>query len=560
MQEGGGKRRGVPIAAQPSRFAVSRLPSPRQLICPITRAVSPPRSDHRFKKRTVNAPTIEIAPLLGPEADPAEAGLLLRQLGAAPPDQAPDWLNQLTQQIDQMPQSDPAIVAALLRAIHSALLKGDPAVLATLAPPALQQLDHQLPSGCPNRHLLLHLLVLIRSPQSLQLAVQCLQRQPPKDSAAAGQVLSPLLQHQDWPLDAVFPALFDCLEHSTLASPILDLANYLYRSGRVNTHLAAERAGWLTTLLAAVTQRLEKFESDPRSFGDDIPTVQMRLAEAVSLAVSLCDAIGLIGWKSAMPRLTETMQLKHRRVQSEAAGALARMGDELGIKHLVTLAEEPSARLRVIAYADELNLGDQIDPQYRTMEATAEAEIALWLSQPSQMGVPPTMVETIDQRHQYWPSYDSPLDCLLVRYAYNMGDRMYSNVGITGPVTYAMANAVADLPVDDIYAIYAGWHADHADIFAIAAEHLNSAQQRVVRDRAAFLQRADYEQLQCELFGVFLEEQAVVFRATHDDKPCLVITDESETIVWPRSGQPRELAAADLWNLYKGRKMLRSFN
>lgn len=508
----------------------------------------------------MNAHPLEIAPLLGADADPAQAGLLLRQLGAAPPDQAAGWLNQLTAQLDRLPASDPAIVAALLRAIHSALLQGDSATLAALSPTELTGIEAQLPEGCPNRHLLVHLLVLIRSHESLSLAVACLKRQPPKDSAAAGQILSPLLQHDDWPIDAVFPDLFDCLQHSTLASPILDVANFLVRSGRLDHHPAADRGERLTALLAAVTQRLEKFESDPRSFGNDIPTVQTRLAEAVSLAVSLCDTLGLIDWKPAMPRLTEAMQLKHRRVQSEAAGALARMGDERGIEHLIALADEPSARLRVIAYADELDLGDRIADRYRTVEATAEAEIALWLSQPSQMGVPPTMVQTIDQRHQYWPGYQQPLDCLLVQFAYQMGDKSYSNVGITGPVTFALANQVADLPPDDIYAIYAGWHAEHEDIFAIAAEHLNSAQQRVERDRAIFLQRAGYESLQCELFGVFLDETAVVFRAVLDDRPCWVITDGLETIHLPRQDRPRELAATDLWNLYKGRKMLRSFN
>jgi len=105
-------------------------------------------------------------------------------------------------------------------------------------------------------------------------------------------------------------------------------------------------------------------------------------------------------WTPAIPRLTEAMQLKHRRVQTEAAGALARLGDELGTEHLIALVNEPSARLRVIAYADELGMGDRIDDRFRTVESTAEAEMALWLSQPSQMGVPPTLVETIDQRHQ----------------------------------------------------------------------------------------------------------------------------------------------------------------
>jgi len=508
----------------------------------------------------VNDPYIDVASLLGPAADPASAGLTLRQVGAAATAKAPQLLDDLLSHIDAVPHSDPAILAALLRGLHILFLKGDPAAIAALDPVQLAALDAALPLDCPNRHLVVHLMMLIRSDAALRLAVSRLIALPPKDSAAAGQIISPLVQHNDWPIDAVFPQILDAIEHRTLASPILDIANFLMRSGRVQTHPAAERAAWLTTLLAAVTSRLETFETDPRSFGDDIATVQLRLAEAVSLAVSLCDAIALIGWTPAIPRLTEAMHLKHRRVQTEAAGALTRMGDELGTEHLIALAEEPSARLRVIAYADELGLSDRIDDLFRTVESTAEAEMAVWLSQPSQMGVPPTLVETIDQRHQFWPGFEQPVDCLLVRFHYDMGSKTYSNIGITGPVTFALANNVADLPVDDIYAIYAGWHAEHDDIFAIAAQHINPTQRRLANDLATYANRCGYESPTIELFAVFLDEHAAVFRARRDDKPCFVITDGLETIHLRITGMVRELEAADLWNLYKGRKMLRSFN
>jgi hypothetical protein len=508
----------------------------------------------------VNATPIDIASLLGPDADPGEAGLTLRQVGAASADRATELFDDLLENADQIPLSDPAILGGLLRGLHILFLKGDPAALAALDPARFDALADALPANCPNRHLVDHLIVMIGSDAALRSAVRRMITHPPKDSAAAGQILAPLLQRKSWPVEAVFPALLDAIENRFLASPILDIANYLTRTRRVATHPAAERAGWLTSLLAAVTGRLEQFESDPRSLGDDIASVQQRLAEAVSLAVSLCDALGLVGWTPAIPRLTEAMQLKHRRVQTEAAGALARLGDEVGAEHLVALVAEPSARLRVIAYADELGLGEKIDEHYRGLESTAEAEMALWLSQPGQMGVAPTLVESIDHRVLYWPGYEQPLDCFLVRFHYDMGAKTYSNVGIAGPVTFALANNVADLPIDDIYAIYAGWQAEHDDIFAIAAEHLNPAQRRLVSDLAAHADRAGYHRPAVELFGVFLDEHAAVFRAVRDEKPCFVITDGLEMVHLPIGDRPRELGAVDLWNLYKGRKMLRTFN
>lgn len=503
---------------------------------------------------------IDIASLLGPDADPAAAGMTLRQVGAAPPASAATLLDTICAERDQLPPSDPAILGALLRGLHTLFLKGERDQLVAVDPLVLAALDDALPPACPNRFLLLHLLVLSRSEDALRMAVERLKQQPPKDSIAAAQVLSPLMQSDDWPVAAVFPALLDAIEHPAVAAPALDVANYLTRKQRVAIHPAADRVAMLNTLLAAVTRRLEQFEADPRTLGDDIATVQGRLSEAVSLAVSLCDALGLIGQAQSMPRLAAAMHLKHRRVQTEAAGALARMGDEAGIEHLLGLVSEPSARLRVIAYADELGLSERIEESARSSAATAEAELALWLSQPGQMGVPPTSVETIDERQLYWPSYDQPTDCFLVRFHYDMGSRSYSNVGITGPAVFALANDVADLPMDDIYAIYAGWHAEHDDIFAIAAERLNHAQKRVVADLAAHVDRSGYQSPQVELFGVFLGEQAAVFTATRDDKLCRVISDGLETMHIPIASRSRPLDAGDLWNLYKGRKLLRTFN
>lgn len=508
----------------------------------------------------MNATDIDLDPLLVPAVNPAAAGWTLRQVGAADPAVAPRLLQELARRSDEVRASDPAVLGGLLRGLHLLLLKGDPENLASLPVADVTALDAALPPGCPNRHLLLQLLMMIRSPQALRAAVARMIAQPPNNWQAAGQVLSSLMQHDDWPIDAVFPEILETLSAPALASPVLDVANHVTRCGRTTRHPASDRSAALIMLLAGVTSKLEQFERDPRAFGEDIASVRQMLADAVSLAVSLCDALGLIGEVTAIPRLAAAMQLKHRRVQTEAAGALARFGDPQGIERLLALAEEPSARLRVIAYADELGLGDRVPEPYRSQESTAEAAMALWLSQPSQMAVPPTTVETIDRRHQYWPGFEQPLDCFLVRFHYDFGGRSYSNVGISGPVTFALANDLADLPVDDIYAIYAGWQAEHEQIFAIAADHLNEGQRRLVARLAEHAKRAGYLSPEVELFGCFFEEQAAVFRAVRENKPCRVITDGLESLHLPLTDRPRQPDAADLWNLYKGRKLLRSFN
>ena len=147
-----------------------------------------------------------------------------------------------------------------------------------------------------------------------------------------------------------------------------------------------------------------------------------------------------------------------------------------------------------------------------------------------------------------------------MRFEYNFGDRNYSNVGITGPASYAMSADVADLPIDDIYSIYAGWHAEHEEIFSVSADQFNEAQSRAMVPYQQHLERMGYESLKPVMLGFFLDEQAGIFQGVRDDTQCLVVTDGSETIEQPTAGRLRPLTPGDLFNLYKGRKMLRTFN
>ena len=447
-----------------------------------------------------------------------------------------------------------------LGVLHSSVLEpgGDQAKGLDLQ--LLSTIEHAVAADTPNRHLLLQMMAMIKDEASISHLVDRLVESPPTKWLEAGQVLSPLMLSSDWPIQAFYPKAFAALQHASLASPLLDLANFLFRERNLEQHPAADRLSVLNHLLGEVSMRLGKFEEDPRSFGDDVDAVQALLGEAVALAVSLCDSVGLIGDESSIAKLNQALELKHRRVQCEAAGALARLGDDLGKKRLLDLVREPSARLRAVHYADELGFGEEVEPEYRTEEATAEADVCLWLSQPQQMGVPPTGVEVVDRIRMLWPSFNDPVDVFLVRFEYNFGDKVYSNVGITGPVTFAMSTDVADLPMADIYAIYAGWHAEHPEIFSVVGEQLNEAQVRIMKSLSEHLSRGDYEEVAPQLLGVFLDESAGVFSAKRDGKACLVITDGLETIDQPVSGRLRPFAAGDLFNLYKGRKMLRTFN
>ena len=492
--------------------------------------------------------------------DPVAAGWQLREISEKTRGKAPELLEHLIEVRSDLANADPAIVGTILTILHTALLEQGWEVVQNLAVDDIQRLELSIPPRTTNRFLLQQLYAIHQQDDALEQLVESLMTAPPDKWVEAAQVLSPLMQRSQWSVEALFPTSLALLQHVSLASPLLDLANYSFRQRKLQQHPASEHVEMLRTLLGEVVGRLGRFEDDPRTFGTEVPIVQARLAEAVALAVSLSDALALIGDLSSIGKLHQAMELRHRRVQSEAAGALARLGDDQGKDRLIELLNEPAARLRVIQYAEELGFGEEIDVKFRSPESTSEAELALWLSQPQQMGVPPTNVEVLHSMRCLWPSFNDPIDVSLVRFEYNFGERSYSNVGITGPVTFAMSSDLSDLSLGDAYAIYAGWHAEHEEIFTLTSENWNDLQREQLEQWEKHLERCGLHNIDAVLIGRFLDEMAGVFTAKRDDRPVIVITDGLESIEYVTGSGERAMGPQDIFNLYKGRKMLRTFN
>jgi hypothetical protein len=301
-------------------------------------------------------------------------------------------------------------------------------------------------------------------------------------------------------------------------------------------------------------------EDDPTRFGDSVIQIQHLLSESVALVVALCDALGWIGNPAHIGKLNQALRLTHRRVQTEAAAALARLGDEEGERRLIELASDPFARLRVIAYAEELELHHKIDEAYLSAVARAEAELALWLSQPQQIGLPPTSLELIDERVQYWPSYHEPQACYLFRFQYDFPGGELSNIGIAGPMVHAFVADLADLPVDDIYAAFAGWIAEHPDIFEVDKDQWNSAQRSEAHRLSKHLQIENHEEIEPLFLGFMLGERALIAKTRLRQTAGLAVTDGLETVWFATAGRPRPLGPLEVYSIYKGRKMLRTFN
>jgi hypothetical protein len=74
------------------------------------------------------------------------------------------------------------------------------------------------------------------------------------------------------------------------------------------------------------------------------------------------------------------------------------------------------------------------------------------------------------------------------------------------------------------------------------------------------LEKSGYQKIEPHTWGSFLGDPVLVAVATLDATPGVVVAD-SEDIFWqPRSAGPRPLTAEDVYNLYKGRKLMQTFN
>lgn len=421
-------------------------------------------------------------------------------------------------------------------------------------------LYNNLGDSSPDRWRLLQLLATAAARDDLQAFAKLIVTSPPQPVRAAALAMVPLFQTPPADPAALFPDLLRGLEHVGLAAPILDLTNFLTRSGLVAHHPAADRSPELIALLGNLVQRLACIEDSARVAATSSSAVEEQIDEGVAVIVGLCDALAWIGDERAIGKLYQALELGHRRVRTEAAAALARLGESHGIDALVSLAAEPVARLRVLATAEELGIQCRIDPQFSTPTARAESSVALELSQPGYFGLPPTQLELIDARTQYWPGCPDPVDCYLFRYTYRLGDAEYSNIAVAGPLVHALVANLSDLPPDDIYAAYAGWDVEDASIFAVPVDEpthpLRIEAERFVR-RLRDEGYSDFREVQ---IGHFFGERFLVARARRDAREGTVVADLQSVHWYPAQTHRHPIGPQDAFYIYTGRRLLRFFN
>lgn len=462
--------------------------------------------------------------------------------------------------------SDAAFIEAnqadeLLSKLHYLLLSDhkDTCSLAGVNCHQLGCLYSRLPTDCKNRYMLLHLLVMIGSQESLKLAVEFINSSDINSWKTGAYILSPLMQKKEWPIHAVFPEILDSLQSPGLAGPILDLANHLVRSNLIEKHPASHRLDSLLRMFSQLICQLESLESNPDSFSID-PTVSIKLLDAsISILISTCDAVGLIGNPIAVPKLKAALSIKHRRVRTEVAAALTSFRDEEGRNCLLQLAADPYCRLRVIQYCEELGIAYLIDQSCLSDGALAEAALSIWLAEATQFGIAPTSVVVIARRSLFWPGYTRKVDCFLLKFGYSFRGRSYANIGISGPITYATKSSLCQLKVEDVFAFYAGWHVEDEDIFLAKPTREEFCQEGILAF-ARHVEKKGFASPELLFVGNFFGNKVGIFEASKDGMLILVLTDGSCLITSNLVNNLDPLESTDLWYIYVGRNLLHKFN
>ncbi len=410
------------------------------------------------------------------------------------------------------------------------------------------------------RHRILSWLASMPNEEAWRQMAELVATDPPLGERETVEALVPLWRSQEGPFFALFPRILDAVSHPSVAAMVLDLSNYLFRSRRLPSHPGADRVDAWTQLLGTVVERLETFEEESRRTGVRDLQLARQVIDAIALAVSLTDTLSLLEHREAMGKWYRLLALEHRRLRVEAAAALAKLEEPVGLEALQQLAAEPLVRLRVLHYADELGLTEKLPEEFRSPLAIAEAQMIVRLSEPDLFGIPPLACELLDQRTWVWPGEEEPQECFLFRYRYRSEPEDWSNIGIAGPVCHALSADLTELPTNLIYAAYAGVSVEHPDLRRVSLDQLSGAQAAQVQRAAGRLEEAGFQDPEPLSIGLIFGDWVLVVAAWRGSKRGTVLVDRQGRWQWFAQDHERGVDAETAYAIYLGCELLSQFN
>ena len=117
-----------------------------------------------------------------------------------------------------------------------------------------------------------------------------------------------------------------------------------------------------------------------------------------------------------------------------------------------------------------------------------------------------------------------------------------------------------DLPPEDIYAAFAGWHAQHADIRELDVARLSKSEQLEVERLKRRLHDAGFADIQPQKMGYLFGDKALVALAKRQEAAGVAIADAQDTVFFPQRNAQRPVGPDEAYCIYKGRKLLKAFN
>jgi len=173
------------------------------------------------------------------------------------------------------------------------------------------------------------------------------------------------------------------------------------------------------------------------------------------------------------------------------------------------------------------------------------------------MGISPSRMELLDQRTLGWPGFEQPQECFLFRFEYDLQESICSNIGFSGPMCHTFSQNLADIPLDDTYAIFVGWDIDHPDAFEVVPNALDAR----IQDRMNRVLESLPDQVQLNeslLCCSFFEHFGILARVLINDEIRIALLSEDDNMTFePFSTKNQADPMLTYW-LWRGRTFFES--
>lgn len=148
-------------------------------------------------------------------------------------------------------------------------------------------------------------------------------------------------------------------------------------------------------------------------------------------------------------------------VRAESWWAAARLGDEKGIAALAEASADARRGSRALAYLEELDRLDAAPASTQTEEHRVLAEMADWLSYPTEFGEYPDALRVYDTRELFWPPTNDRRRLWLIEFAYEVSagrEERKVGIGMVGSITFSLfGEETSTMPPEDLYALHCVW-------------------------------------------------------------------------------------------------------